>query len=262
MSSWKVFIDDSADERREKFVIAGALFGKKQDLYAFGKTWKKALRACPSISSFHGKELRTLSGEFRQFRDANRWPPPTGSAAANAKRDKLQEVIKCSQGVVALGVGVLVPDYQRVKASHRLGSTHMADDVFECALQHVIMQSIEAIKRIDRQPQVTFIYDRTNRENQYKKVYESFKSRNPDAALALNGFDQRYDQKIPALQASDMIASAVKDAFQQREVSNDAALDMPLLPAFYRIVVVNRDYIIAVLDSQSEMTDFVLSNAF
>lgn len=145
---WKVFIDDSADAERKKYVLAGALVGRKQAWHDFEKRWKRTLRNEPKIGYFHGKEISDLSGEFAQFKDKDKWPKPTGSIAANAKRDALRKVVEDSK-LVAIGVGVLVEDYYKVKASHPLGATHMAKDVYEWTLQNIIMQTAAAIRKVD-----------------------------------------------------------------------------------------------------------------
>ena len=45
--SFKVYIDDSADRERKKYVIAGALIGDQSGWKAFGRKWRDALKGPP-----------------------------------------------------------------------------------------------------------------------------------------------------------------------------------------------------------------------
>src|ERR1700722_260969 len=76
---YKMYFDDTADGRQEKYVIAAGLMGQWGVWKKFNIDWRKALRASPKIEWFHSKEWRSLSGEFRQFTDNEKWPKPKGS---------------------------------------------------------------------------------------------------------------------------------------------------------------------------------------
>jgi hypothetical protein len=131
---WKVFIDDSADQKKEEFVVAGIFIGKLPAWQTFQRAWNKTCRQTPRIRYFHGKELSRLDGEFRQFRDKSVWPERTGSVAANAKKEALQAVIKAAP-IVGFGMGLYVPEYEKIIATHANAKTYLGKDAFEYVLQ-------------------------------------------------------------------------------------------------------------------------------
>ena len=145
-SSWRVFIDDSADGQRKQFVIAGALIGRKDEWHTFTKKWRKVLHARPVSNTSIKKISSSLRGEFWQFRDQNVWPPPSGREAAFSKRDALRSVI---QQITSRGcrLRVLVPDYERVRETHPREKSPIAKDVFESALRTSITQAVAGWKK-------------------------------------------------------------------------------------------------------------------
>src|ERR1700735_51611 len=126
---WTVCIDDTADQHRLKYVCAGSLFGSKDDWNRFNKEWRKALHETPRIEHFHGKEVHHLTGQFSQFKNKCIYPGKTGMDAACAKRARMQAVIK-SSNLIGFGVGVLVPEYHRIRESLSRGREFMSEDPF------------------------------------------------------------------------------------------------------------------------------------
>ncbi len=253
MSSWKVFIDDSADAQKKQYVIAGALLGRKDEWHSFTKKWRKVLHTAPRIEYFHQKEFSYSNGEFLQFRNQDMWPQPLGRQTALAKRDALRDVIRQSK-LVAVGIGVLVPDYEKVRETHPRGKVFMAKDVFEWALQNVISQAVAAIKKVDRTALIAFISDNSNKAPRYSEVFGNWKQRNPQSAELMLNITHIDDEKCPGLQAADMIASTTKKAFDNQFSTGQVDFNAPLLSEFWRIGIVNEDYLITVLDNQS-LTD-------
>jgi hypothetical protein len=113
---WRVALDDSGDGTQKDFLLAGSLFGNKSAWNSFNKSWRACLLAEPSIDYFHQKELTALDGQFLQFRDKDKWPKPTGSQAANRKRDALAHVIEQSS-LRAHGLALSIPEYREVRAA-------------------------------------------------------------------------------------------------------------------------------------------------
>jgi hypothetical protein len=236
-------------------MLAGALVGRKADWHTFEKRWDKALGNAPAIPYFHGKDLGGLEGGFATFQDEIAWPRPTGHEAANAKRDKLRSLIGESP-LVAIGVGVLVPDYEKVKASHRLGPTHMSTDVFEWTLQNILMQTVAAIKKVDDDARISFISDQTNKAPRYEAVFADFRRKNPQSARSMSSLVHLDDEKSGGLQAADMIASVVKRVHDDRFDRGEINENTPLLSKFYRIATVDESYLLAVLNGQSVMRSY------
>jgi Protein of unknown function (DUF3800) len=250
MALWKVFIDDSADQHREKYVVAGALIGNLKTWQQFQRKWNRTLRDHPRINYFHGKELRTLKGEFLQFRDEQLWPKPSGSIAANAKRDALYALIEQS-GLIGCGVGVGIQDYERIRASHRRGKTFMAKDAFEYVLQATIYEITKTIKENDPVAQVAFVSDDSNRAKTYAEVYTKWKNANPISARSMLGISHLDDKKWPGLQAADMGAASVKMVFEEYFSTGKKEMNFPLASRFYRMANIDEGYILAMLDNQS-----------
>jgi hypothetical protein len=137
---WTVYIDDSSDGNKSKYVVAGCLIGDKQRWSEFFKEWRKGLCAEPAIQYYHGKNLKGLNGPFAQFRDRSKWPTEQqGWAAAYKKRDELRAVIDNSS-LVAFGVGVKIPEYNRIRVSHPRAKHFLPKDAFAFVLQAVIYE--------------------------------------------------------------------------------------------------------------------------
>lgn len=247
---WKAFVDDSADEKREKFVVAGCLFGAKASWSAFNKEWRKALHEDPRIEHFHGKELRRLEGQFGQFRDPIKWPKPAGSEAANNKRDVLRSVIERQSSIVAFGCGVLVPEYRAVRDSHLRGRVFLAEDPFEYVLQLVINRAAETIARIDSHARIAFVSDDSLRAPIYSQGYANWKEKNPKTARSMLGIAHLDDEKIYGLQAADMAASVVKGSCELLEESNDLQTGFPLESRFWKIEIYRKENLITTLETQ------------
>jgi hypothetical protein len=246
---YKVYIEDSADGLQEKYVIAAALIATKQEWHSFSKEWKKLLKRSPSIGYFHTKEWKPLLGEFFQFRDAQRWPTPKGREAANAKRQALRALLEKS-GIVAIGIAVLIPAYEKVRAERVEAKTYFPDDAFECALQEAILQCVKAVKRIDPDAQITFISDLSNKSARYTEVFNGWKEKNPFSAVSMKGIAHLDDEKVPALQAADMCANVVKQEFDKWE-ADKLVLPLPELSQnFYRIGYWDEKRMSNILDAQ------------
>jgi hypothetical protein len=178
---YKVFIDDSADKERRKYVIAGALIGSKDSWHTFGKKWKKTLAQPPAIGHFHTSEWDRLDGEFEQFTDRSKWPQSIRRDMADKKRASLLKVVEAAS-IVGIGIGILVPDYKKVRDERPKAATYYPEDAFECALQETFLQAVNAIRKRDAEPQITFLSDLCARSLRYTEVFNGWKNRNPESA--------------------------------------------------------------------------------
>jgi hypothetical protein len=230
-SLWRVFIDDSADGKRQSHVLGGALIGRKAGWHAFDKRWYKALHASPRIEYFHQKEFGVSDGEFRKFRDQERWPKPAGKIAMHEKLERLHKIIREAR-IVALGVTVTIPDYERVRASHPRAKYFISSDAFDWALQSVIFESVKAIRRVDESARIAFVSDNSNRAARYSDIYSSFKRRNPIAARSMLEISHIDDEKCPGLQAADMIAATTKAVVDHHKETGEINKELPLFDQF------------------------------
>jgi hypothetical protein len=250
MALWRVCIDDTADERKEGYVIAAALIAKVPTWQAFHRKWNQTLRQNPRIDWYHGKEFATLDGQFRQFRNPIKWPKPSGSEAATAKRNDLISLIESSD-LIGCGVGVRIPDYKEVRATHPRAKTFLGTDAFEYALQAIIYETNKSIKEHDRLAKVAFISDDSDLADRYTLVYNRWKAANPKSAKSMLGIDHADDRTSAGLQATDLAASTVKKVFEDFFLRGISDADHPMRKRFYRIANVGRKYLLTMLENQS-----------
>ena len=249
-TSFKIYIDDSADKERKKFVIAGALIGDQSDWRAFGRKWRDVLKRPPAIKYFHQKEFVRRSGEFEQFTDRAKWPRGTGRDAANSKRDLLRNVLEGSP-ISAIGIAILIPDYEQVRKERADAAKYFPKDAFEIALQETLNQCVKAVRKIDSKSDLVIISDKSTKASRYTEVFEGFTRKNPVSAQYLRGIMHLDDEKITGLQAADLCAGVIKKEFDRRE-AGDFEWPIPeLSKTFYRMGYWDRDYALSVLDHQS-----------
>ncbi|MDE3148336.1 MAG: DUF3800 domain-containing protein [Acidobacteriota bacterium] len=247
---WKICIDDTADERGEKYVCAGALMGSKEDRSNFNKTWRRKLGSSPAIRCFHGKDVHKLSGEFAQFRDKVLYPPPLGMDAAIAKRNVMRAVIESSE-LIGFGAGVLVPEYQRIRDSHPRGKYFMPKSPFGYVLQEVIYRTTKELARYVGNLKVQFISDRSNRSSEYERVYADWKRWNPETAMSMLALTHEDDKRHYGLQAADVAASTVNLIFRSHVETGTVPKEYALSERFWRIGRIDEKYLLSVLEHQT-----------
>jgi hypothetical protein len=224
----RVFIDDSADQRKEKFVLAAGLLGTHGEWSRFNKQWKATLHQSPAIRYWHSKEWRSLSGEFAQFRDPVKYPKPEGGKAADRKRSALVNVLEGSP-VRAVVVAVLAKDYERMRGRHIEARKYFRDDLYECALQSVVYECSVEVRDSDPSPCVAFVSDTSSRSEVYARVYAGFLERNPKIAQIMRGLVHLDDKKWPGLQAADLVAHVVNQQFARWDGVTQVARPLPEL---------------------------------
>lgn len=247
---WKVCLDDTCDEKKKDFICAGSLIGTTDGWNAFNKQWRKALKSEPAIEYFHGKDLPKLTGPFLPFRNKQLFPPPRGMDAAVAKRCALQKVIEDSS-LVGFGVGVLLPEYKRVRETHPRGKTFMAEDAFEYVLQELVYRAAKTIAEYELDVKVSFVSDKSDRSAVYEQVYENWKKANPKTAESMLGITHGDDREHYGLQAADMVASAVNRIYKSHIKDGSAPEQYPLSEVMWRIGRIDEKYLLTVLGHQS-----------
>lgn len=95
---YRAYIDDSADQKQEFVMVAGALMGTDKQWGEFSRKWKMCLKR-HGLRYFRSSEYNSLSEEFGIFRDDVKYPKPTGREAARAIRDELDAIIKNSSAL-------------------------------------------------------------------------------------------------------------------------------------------------------------------
>jgi len=185
---WTVYIDDSADGKKAKYVVAGCLVGNKEKWSKFFKEWRKVLHAEPAIKHYHGKDLKGLKGPFAQFRDRSRWPTEQdGWDAAYKKRDHLRSVIDASS-LIGFGIGVKIPDYNRIRESHPRAKHFAPKDAFVFVLQALIYELAKTVREeINSKARIAFISDDSTQADEYTRIYKDWKKWNPNTAKSMLG---------------------------------------------------------------------------
>lgn len=264
---YRFYFDDTADEKQEKYVVAAGLLGRHKTWTKFHDEWKKVLRFAPSIKFFHSKEWRGLDGEFRQFRDPVKWPKPQGGIAANAKREKLKQVIENTE-LVAIGMGVLVGDFNLVRNADPRAANFFREDPYEGALQSVVYESAKAVRKVSRADGLGddghclgYVSDLSGQAPIYTKIYLEFVKKNPDIGQIMRRIAHLDDKKWPALQAADMVAHITNQVFKQlTAVPEDERTLLESLPElqsnFFKIAHVDKWYMCSILEDLAGVSLF------
>jgi Protein of unknown function (DUF3800) len=256
---YRFYFDDTADQKQQKYVVAAGLLGRVKTWTKFHNEWKKVLRVAPSIEFFHSKEWRGLDGEFRQFRDPIKWPKPQGGVAANTKREKLKRVIENTE-LVAIGMGVLVEDFNLVRNADPRAANFFREDPYEGALQSVVYECAKATRKVSRADGlgdnghcVGYISDLSEQAPIYTEIYRDFVKKNPDIGQIMRGITHLDDKKWPALQAADMVAHITNQVFKQLiAVPEDERALLKSLPElqrnFFKIAHMDKWYMCSILE--------------
>ena len=218
---FKMFIDDTADQKQEQYVIAAGLMGYWDEWKKFNREWKQVLKANPKIDYFHSKEWRSLTGEFFQFRDSVMWPKPKGGEAANKKRDRLKTVIKNSV-VGGIGVGVLIEDFNLVRNVDPRAAEFLRPDAYEMALQAIIYEGAVSVRYLSlkygngpNDNHIAYVSDDSNRAAIYEAVYSAFKEKNSGIAPIMQGLAHMDDKLVPGLQGADLVAHVINQVTKE-----------------------------------------------
>jgi hypothetical protein len=64
---YQAYIDDSADGKRERVIIAGAIIGTKEKWARLNKLWNERLKE-DELEYFKSSDCERLNGQFTKFR--------------------------------------------------------------------------------------------------------------------------------------------------------------------------------------------------
>jgi hypothetical protein len=129
----RTYIDDSADQKQEKVILAGAFVGWYHQWNALRKEWWKRLKK-DDLKYFRSTECRSLQGAFSKYRDAVNYPKPDGRDAANNVRDDLDAIIHKS-GVMGIACCVPMQVYNDIRATEPHAAEILSEEAYEMALQ-------------------------------------------------------------------------------------------------------------------------------
>jgi hypothetical protein len=212
---YRSFIDDSADEKQEDVVTAGAVVAAHGEWEKIRRAWNKRLRA-DGLTYFRSTDYYSLSEQFSRYRDPIKYPKPKGSEAAKALRDDLETILKESPAI-AIGVAIPVKLYRDFLATNPGADGKFGEDIFYSALQTLFIECARTVRdelplgKNGKENKIAFICDDTSRAPIYSGAYANFKARNPKLAEMMLGLLHRDDKLTPPLQAADMMASLTKE---------------------------------------------------
>jgi hypothetical protein len=207
---YRVFIDDSADEKQQKVMVAGALIGTHAQWWDVRKGWKAVLKK-GGIEYFRSTEYFSLRGQFAIFRDPTRYPKPQGSEAALEIRKSLEDVLR-DVGIIALASSLPLEMYHAEIAVFNLATTFYPDP-FSAVMQTVMNEAAILIRDAlpGRNNCVAFGCDDSPDSPDLATAYKSFKRKNTQFGDMLQGLVHLDDKKQPPVQAADMVAGLGKE---------------------------------------------------
>jgi hypothetical protein len=182
------------------------------------------------------------------------WPKPAGGRAATAKRDALLSLLKVKDGIMAIAVAVLIPEYKRIRDTDPRARQYFPEDAYECALQSVFFESAKIVGELGKNHQIAFISDLSNKSGHYTKVFNAFRVSNPNICQSVRGLAHLDDKRWPGLQAADLCAHIAKTTLDKWDGAKLTERNRELESRFYFLAYWNEDYMKSVLD-----TTFALS---
>jgi hypothetical protein len=211
---YRTYIDDSADQKQEIVMVAGALIGTQKQWNELRRKWDVCLRH-HRLRYFRSSDYNSLSGEFEIFRDDVKYPKPKGRDAARAIRDELEAIIK-RVSILGLACAVPLPMYRKLVEEYGL-SEKLNPDPFVAASQTVMRESALLARdkllrgKKDRDNRIAFVCDDSDNAAKYSVAYTGFKAKNVAIQDTLGGLTHQDDKKTPPLQMADMVASISKE---------------------------------------------------
>jgi hypothetical protein len=251
---WTVSIDDSGDECKAVFVIAGCLVENKADWSGFHKAWRKQLHIAPRVEYFHQKEYASRNGEFRQFYDRVKWPEPKGREAAKQKREALLSAIAKST-LSCYALALRVPDYMRVRSGSQKAQQYLDKDPWSYLVQELAFDTATSIVGFDPKANIAFVAGPHEKKAQYEKFYDGFKKKNPTIADHMLSMTHGDFRKMYSLQAADLIASEAKkcwESAERKESPEEVIGRHPILGRFIGFKTIHEDRLNGVIEVQRQ----------
>lgn len=207
----RVYIDDSADQKREKAVVAGAWVGKFGQWSELSKLWRRRLKR-DGLAYFRSTEYYSLRGEFERYRDPVRYPKPKGSEAASSLRNDLDAAIKKVQ-VMGVAAAIPIDLYNKFRETVPCAKDVFGKDAFEGALQSLIARCVRISKRNFGGTHLSFVCDQSESAPRILEVFGKLKQRDRDISEMAEGLVHWDDKKFPPLQAADLMAHLAREYF-------------------------------------------------
>lgn len=227
---YHAYIDDSADSRRERLIVAGAIIGKKQDWNILNQRWNARLKE-DELQYFKSSHCETLNGQFHKFRALGM---DEGKRRAAKVRDDLDAIISRAP-VTALGVTLSVP-FHKIMYSDPAKFGEIPSVPYRLAFQQVLAECAKAMILLGRGNVITFGHDDGDDFHVLFDLCKEFKKRNPRYAKLMADFVPLDDKLHPPVQAAD-VAAWVTFRFAQACLEDPSADNMKRLRGrMYKVV--------------------------
>jgi hypothetical protein len=236
---YRVYIDDSADQKREIIMAAGALIAKDKDWGELSRKWRQRLKR-DGLQYFKAVEYRGLRDQFSVFTDAVRYPKPKGREAAKALHDDLEGIIK-QFPIIALAVIIPLPEYKETVLEFGVAGK-MNPDPFSAAMQSVMRNCVLLANEHGAANKVAFVCDDSSDSVKLSTAYAGFKEKNILIQDALAGLVHLDDKTHPPLQAADMVASLGREMGMEY-LNTGGHVELPRLQGvFHKLEVWDREW--------------------
>jgi hypothetical protein len=238
---YSVYIDDSADEKQQILMVAGALIGTIKQWGEVRSQWKRRLKR-DGLDYFKSSEYSTLHGQFAVFRDPVKYPKPKGSEAARTLRSDLEKILKRHS---IIGVATVLPLAVYRDVINRVGvADRLNPDPFSFTMQCSMRECALLVKdwptKKDKLHQLAFICDDSPNSPMLAQAYAGFKHKNLSIQDMLQGFSHLDDKKWPPLQAADMTASLGRELGLEHLKTGDKVSLSRLHGVFHKLVIWDR----------------------
>jgi hypothetical protein len=201
-------IDESTDvKRRHVFVVSGWV--SLQSIWTeVERHWQQRLDK-DSIAYFKSSECGSLSKQFRKFRNC---PDQTGRAKADEVFDDLALMLRSSK-LYGFVLVIDLKDFRNSRKSSRTRSVLVSDDPYVFAYQTLLVRIGCYVTKMKKPQTVAFLCDHHDKYKQLYEGYNELKKKNPDCAKYMGSLTEMLDQKSPALQTADLLASVCQRAY-------------------------------------------------
>jgi hypothetical protein len=201
----RAYIDDSGWGSAPMFVLAGWV-SRVEFWEKFSDNWQVALDSIPRIRYFKMYEAHRLEGEFAGW-------------AANARDDKLEQLLAVIKGHVILGVHCAVPHaaYESI-ISGRLA--RQLERSYVLAFYMVMIEMLGFLYLSKWNEPVDFVFDEQGKDGTYAvAAYDVFLRFAPPYLRHLIGGKpiHRSDSDVLPLQAADLLAWQTRRFYWLRE---------------------------------------------
>ena len=207
-------LDESTDrERKYTFVVAGYL-GRQNHWANAQRKWMRRL-AEDGLKYFSTNECMFLSGEFKKFRDNEKYPKPLGRLAANKIRDDLYNIM-CDEYVAGYALGVRMKEWKAIRKSARARKILHADPYIHMYTMMMVLitgdlEDEHLAGRLSTREGVAFLCDEHDKGIKIKNAYNDLMRFNPSCAPWMGSLSYMDNEQSPALQAADLLAARCKD---------------------------------------------------